>query len=181
MNIFVLNECPIESANEMCDKHVIKMPTESLQMISTCLDYYGFESPYRPVMLNHPCTMWARRSRQNMQWLVDHAYALCHTYTERYGKVHKVETTLDKYADEIAKLLDFLTDKGLTPFALAMPDEYKDYDSVTKSYQDYYLGDKWYFAEWRLGKPDWYPANHMSNKRKELEERRIKHVMDRKV
>ena len=62
-----------------------------------------------------------------------------------------------------------------------MPDEYKDYDNVTKSYQDYYLGDKWYFAEWRLGKPDWYPANHMSNKRKELEERRIKHVMDRKV
>ena len=157
MNIFVLNECPIESANEMCDKHVVKMPTESLQMISTCLDYYGFESPYRPVMLNHPCTMWARRSRQNMQWLVDHAYALCYTYTERYGKVHKVETTLDKYADEIAKLLDFLTDKGLTPFALAMPDEYKDPCAI-QAYRNYYCGDKLEFCTWTNRKaPNWWP------------------------
>ena len=37
MNIFVLNEDPIKSAQQMVDKHVVKMPVESLQMISTCL------------------------------------------------------------------------------------------------------------------------------------------------
>ena len=35
MNIFVLDNSPITSARMMIDKHVVKMPTESMQMIST--------------------------------------------------------------------------------------------------------------------------------------------------
>ena len=35
MNVFVLNESPELSAQEQCDKHVVKMPTESAQMLST--------------------------------------------------------------------------------------------------------------------------------------------------
>jgi len=33
MNIFVLDESPITSAEMMCDKHVVKMPVETAQML----------------------------------------------------------------------------------------------------------------------------------------------------
>ena len=99
MNIFVLDDCPVISAEQMLDKHVVKMPTESMQMISTCLDHMGYDSPYRPVMLNHPCTIWARESKDNMRWLIRHTSALCKEYTKRYNKRHKVEDTLEEYLD----------------------------------------------------------------------------------
>jgi hypothetical protein len=35
MNIFVLDQDPVVAAQMMCDEHIIKMPTESLQMLST--------------------------------------------------------------------------------------------------------------------------------------------------
>jgi len=53
MNIFCTDKSPVVSASNVIDKHVVKMPLESLQMMSTIADYLGFDSPYRPVMLNH--------------------------------------------------------------------------------------------------------------------------------
>ena len=35
MNIFALSKCPIESAQQMINKHVVKMPTETCQMLHT--------------------------------------------------------------------------------------------------------------------------------------------------
>ena len=164
MNIFVLNECPTISAQEMIDKHVVKMPTESMQMISTTLDYLGLPCPYRPVMLNHPCTIWARKSRNNFQWLVSHCLALCKEYTVRYNKTHKVELTLSEYADSIEKALDYLPREGLTPFAQAMPDSLKD-DDACIAYQNYYLHSKWPFASWKTERPTWWPHNHIKKMR----------------
>ncbi len=164
MNIFVLNECPTISAQEMIDKHVVKMPTESMQMISTTLDYLGLPCPYKPVMLNHPCTIWARKSRNNFQWLVSHCLALCKEYTVRYNKTHKVELTLSEYADSIEKALDYLPREGLTPFAQAMPDSLKD-DDACIAYQNYYLHSKWPFASWKTERPTWWPHDHIKKMR----------------
>ena len=49
MNIFALSKCPHESARQMLDKHIVKMPTETCQMLHTNIVYmklfdeYGFE------------------------------------------------------------------------------------------------------------------------------------------
>ena len=69
MNIFVLDEDPKVAASLVIDKHSVKMPLESMQMMSTIADHLGLDSPYDPVMLNHPCTIWARESRQNLRTL----------------------------------------------------------------------------------------------------------------
>tara|TARA_R110002050_G_scaffold164481_1_gene294567 strand:- start:23147 stop:23698 length:552 start_codon:yes stop_codon:yes gene_type:complete len=172
MNIFKLNECPTISAKEMIDKHVVKMPTESLQMISTCLHHYGFNSPYRPVMLNHPCTIWARESRDNMQWLVNHCIALCKEYTVRYGKEHKVERTVKQYDKFIVDMMNVLPNVGLTKFAQAMPDKYKN-ENACIAYQQYYLNEKWYFAEWKTQEPEWWPNEHIINMRLLMKQRSV--------
>jgi len=172
MNIFVLSDCPKVSAEMMCDKHIVKMATESMQMISTIMDLYGISSPMKPVMLNHPCTIWARMSSSNFNWLIDHTHAICKEYSYRYdGKVHKVEQYLNDYRESIDETSQLIKlDKGveLTEFAQAMPDKYKVKDDAVKAYRNYYLGDKWEFAQWKKGEPNWYPKNHFMIKKQEV-------------
>ena len=49
-----------------------------------------------------------------------------------------------------------IPDIGLTEFAQAMPDEFKDPDPVT-AYRKYYAGAKYRFATWKMRDiPQWY-------------------------
>tara|TARA_R100001510_G_C7582930_1_gene155272 strand:+ start:65 stop:589 length:525 start_codon:yes stop_codon:yes gene_type:complete len=172
MNIFVVDKCPITAAQMMIDKHVIKMATETLQMISTCLILRGFNAPYRKSFAYHPCTIWARHSKQNMEWLFTHAYALCQEYTIRYGKTHQVEKSLNLFHSEIELLIDYLPDLGLTEFAVAISDNMNcrqldgfDEMDVVEKYRQYYIHDKWWFASWKTKEPDWWPKNHIAKMR----------------
>ncbi len=152
MNIFVLDDNPVKAAYMMCDKHVVKMILESNQMLSTVAHTHGHMAPYRSTHANHPCTRWAGESLANWQWLIAHSRALCEEYTRRYGKIHKSQAVT-----EWAEALDIvLPDIGLTPFPLAMPDQYKTADPV-ESYRRYYAGEKSGFANWKTGNvPDWW-------------------------
>jgi len=155
MNIFILDKDPKMSAKMMVDKHIVKMPLESMQMISTCLRLRGFDAPYRSAFMYHPCTIWARESSQNMAWLVEHFKALCEEYTLRYGKTHKCEIVFSQYASEVNELIDYLPDKGLTPFVQAMPEPYQNND-VVKAYRTYYVNGKNHIADWKTEIPEWW-------------------------
>ena len=51
-----------------------------------------------------------------------------------------------------------LKDKGLTKFAQAMPDEYKN-ESATEAYRAYYKGEKSRIAKWtNADVPEWWTA-----------------------
>lgn len=140
MNIFVLDYCPTVAAQMQCDKHVVKMPLECAQMLSTVHRAYGSDEMalYRPTHKHHPCTLWASASRANYYWLYDHFKALSDEYTHRYGRVH---LSWRKLQDVVAHCPAQIIDDGLTPFAQAMPDEYKHDDAVT-AYRAYYVNDK---------------------------------------
>ena len=107
MNIFVTDPSPLKSAQCLPDKHVVKMPLESCQMLSIiCSKKWGHGygqlhrtngKPYKTdkgAFRNHPCTIWAMEHRLNTWWLLRHAIALCNEYTHRYGKVHSCEKTV---------------------------------------------------------------------------------------
>lgn len=141
MNIFVLDESPIVSAQEQCDKHVVKMIVESAQMLSTAhrmLDgeqerrrsksgktmskYWKLPDEregllYKAVHMGHPCTVWSMESRANYVWHYIHFVALCDEYQYRYGKKHLTDRTLSEALKQIPKNLH--GDKR-TPFKLAM-------------------------------------------------------------
>ena len=146
MNIFTLDENPRTSAKMMLDKHVVKMPTESLQMLFTIVDHVGLEAGWKPVMLNHPSTIWARESQQNFRWLREHTYALCREYTHRYSRIHKVEVLMNRYAEQMDEATWLLPDIGLTPFAIAISPHMEcrkadDFDGMTtiEKYRQYYF------------------------------------------
>lgn len=135
MNIFVLDIDPGRAAMLHTDKHVVKMVTESVQMLSTALHQNGQDGPYRKTHVNHPCTKWVSESYSNWVWLRELATHLGAEYTHRYGKVHKAAIVASHLPD-----ID-IADIGRTKFALAMPDQYKCDDPV-RAYRDYYLGEK---------------------------------------
>ena len=151
MNIFVLHEDPRVAAQMACDKHVIKMILESAQMLCTVAHANGFAAPYKATHKKHPCTLWLAKSKQNWRWLIDHALALCAEYTNRYGKVHKTQ----EHIEWCNSLNICLPVGGLTPFAQAMPEQYRN-SCVVKAYRAYYHGEKAKFATWKNGKPPWW-------------------------
>ena len=152
MNIFILSLKLLQCAQYHCDQHVIKMILESAQMLCTAVLLSGGKAGYRMVHAKHPCTLWALNSLSNWRWLRELAYELNDEYKYRY---HREE---DHKSVQVIKDLEEpnIPDKGLTPFAQAMPEEFKDPDAV-QAYRKYYAGAKFKFATWREREiPDWY-------------------------
>jgi hypothetical protein len=162
MNIFVLDEDPKQAARYHCDKHVVKMIVELYQQLGSAVIRSGATPELMPLTSkntplkggyhNHPCTRWCGDSRINYMWASTHALELCKEYTRRYNKIHSCEAGIRHLTD----MQHMVAGEGLTPFALAMPDEYKTNDAV-ESYRNYYLGAKKTFAKWKSGNlPYWW-------------------------
>ena len=173
MNIFVLSEDPVKAAQMQCDKHVVKMVIEEGQILATthrvldgqiflrkgkkkmvteyCLDWLDGSLP-KATHVNHPCVKWARESSENYNWLYQHFVALLLEFEFRYGHEHSYE----KYVDFLKNLPENISRKELTPFAQAMPEEYKN-KNVVVAYRNYYLGEKLRFAKWNHKRetPNW--------------------------
>ena len=154
MNIFILDEDIDKCAQYHIDAHSGKMQLESAQMLCTIhwIDkFLGYvprkltsdewatisarkqDEPrhfaYLPTMYNHPCTIWARTSQQNYEWLWCYSHALNQEHIYRGGADHK------SFREVISQLPDIFlpTEPGLTPFAQAMPDELKS-DEIRRSF-----------------------------------------------
>jgi Pyrimidine dimer DNA glycosylase len=136
MNIFVLDNDPVVAASYYIDKHCVKMPLEIAQLLCTTINLQGVETPYKPTHINHPCSVWLRESLANWNWLVRHGIAVSEEYTRRYGKRHKSQDVIEWCAENLPKLNDI----GLTNFAQAMPEEYKN-DNVVIIQNNPYWGD----------------------------------------
>jgi len=111
--------------------------------------------PYLPIKshLNHPCTIWARTSRSNWEYLFDLIKRINEEYMYRYesNSEHKTYENLKNLMPP-----SNLKDKGLKIPPLAMPDEYKE-KSVVESYRSYYRNEKEEIAEWtKRDKPLWF-------------------------
>lgn len=154
MNIFVLDEDPLLCAQAHVDKHVVKMPLETAQILSTGLAHYNApqENLYRPTHKKHPCTLWAQATAANFMWLVQLGFALCDEYTYRYGKEHASKRIIKVAGDQVGAI----PTGPITPFAQAVPEDLRNENAVT-AYRDYYRRDKAYISGWKnRSKPFWF-------------------------
>jgi hypothetical protein len=147
MNIFVLHTNPTICAKWHVDRHIVKMPLESAQMLCTALNINGVKSPYKSAHINHPCSIWVRQSFDNYMWLCTLAKELCKEYTFRYGKIHACQSVIDYAIENVPDIPKI----GLTPFALAMDDVYK-LENPILSYQNYYIKGKAHLHSWKKRK-----------------------------
>jgi hypothetical protein len=176
MNIFVTSNSPIESAQNLCDKHLPKLVVENFQMLTCAVIRYNAPVELLPLTKSgnpakggyhrHPCSVWAGDSRANFNWLSNHAKETCKEYTFRFGKTHFCEKGIDKLSS-----LDYLIPDGeLTPFAVAISQDslcrqVPDFESfsVVNKYRTYYIKDKASFAKWTHGRnqPEWFEKHSL--------------------
>ena len=100
MNIFATHQDPYLSAKVLPDKHIVKMPLESCQMLAIIYSKWYYDwgtlpkadgTPYatkKGAFRNHPSTKWAGSSIYNTAWLIQHGCCLADEYQRRYGKIH---------------------------------------------------------------------------------------------
>ena len=175
MNIFVTDPDPIQSALNLPDKHIVKMPLETCQMLAIIYSdwYYGVGqlhkldgTPYRTAhgaFRNHPCTQWAAANQYNLAWLICHGYALCDEYYARYGKLHTCQDVIQQ-ADRIYhRSFDIASlsyaSRKVTSFTRAMPDYLKsDFTITTITAYQRYLNTKPWLASNYLRIPSRKPS-----------------------
>jgi len=157
MNLFILSLIQKEIAEWMFDKHVSKILIEAVQMLCTALHVLEpdvHSGIYKMTHKNHPVTIWCRSSNDNFEWTLKLIDCLHEEWQFRYKhtKIHK-SYLVAMYLKEHVPSNFIMT--GLTPFALAMPKEYKRDDPV-ESYRLYYQS-KHSIASWKnRNKPEWF-------------------------
>jgi len=166
MNLFILSLIQKEIAQFMMDKHVSKILLEAVQMLCSAKrmldpDDEGNHKLYKLAHKNHPVTIWCRKSKENFMWTLELIEELHNEWRYRYGhsesKNHK-SYLVAMYLKENIPSHDKFEEKGITPFALVMPDIYKCDDPVI-SYRNYYMSEeKQKIATWKKKreKPHWY-------------------------
>ena len=174
MNIFVTDPNPLTSAQVLPDKHVVKMPLETCQMLAVVYSKWYFDwgndllpkkdgTPYnteKGAFRGHPCTVWAAENIANTAWLIAHGFGLLQEYTYRYGKIHSCQTALNAaekvFGEKTGRTL--LCCKSATPFAFAGPDEFK-YDKTIDVFTAYkrYIASKSWVSNNYIRKPNRKP------------------------
>jgi hypothetical protein len=169
MNIFILNEDPKLAAIDHCDKHVVKMHVEGVQMLVSVLQRYNTNPAvytkggkiHKGGYANHPCTLWAGDSLANFKWLLEYTEALCREHTHRYGTYpvsYDQCETIRSYLPLMELIFKHNGRLFHTPFAQAMPDEYRNRMDAVAAYREYYVKDKAAIAKWDKNRPapEWY-------------------------
>lgn len=177
MNIFYLSTDPVESAQYMVDKHVVKMILESAQLLCTAhrvLDGHEIVEKsktgrnvkrwklldsrdpilYSATHVNHPSAVWVREAVENYNWLYDHFHALGQEYTYRYGKRHKC------FTGDLSVTLS-APPHGLREFDFTTPPSAMDKKYIVSTnpidnYRNYYRFGKSHIHSWKhRNPPDW--------------------------
>ena len=153
MNIFVLSKDVREAAQWHVNRHVVKMPLETAQMLFTALSLNGDSNvEYKPAFHKHPCTVWAAATRANFEWLCSLGIELCSEYTYRYEREHASEKVIRNCYQKYYRV----PAGAFTSFAQAMPIEYKG-ECAVSAYRMYYVKDKSHLAFWKKrDRPCWF-------------------------
>ena len=154
MNIFGIDTDTTSCATYHTDRHIVKMPLETAQMVSFVYyhkDLWDGEVPN--LLMNfsaghdkHPCSLWLRESLVNFLWTCEFGIKLIEEYRFRYDsqKHERCKMIFEWSLDNLPNL----PVAEFTPFAKAMPEEYK-VDCSIESYRNYYKLGKSELHQWK--------------------------------
>lgn len=163
MNRFIVDHHPDAIARSLCDQHIVKMPLEETQMLSTAVRHYAGDEYadiaglYRKAHFNHPCTKWARETRGNYTFALKLLEAMLAEYTHRYGKTHKCALLVP-----VLRLsTKYIPEGSMTkhPQCFGENTHLRDEDEAwpVSAYRKFYQQTKTAFARYERGRaaPEW--------------------------
>jgi len=176
MNIFVTNDDPVLAARDLCDQHVrSKMQIEGAIMLAHAFSQDLLNHPSTPRTQSgkprksgkgyakHQCSIWARESKANFEWLADHTLEMFDERMYRWpgSNEHFTKTFITWCKQNIHNTN--IEQTALTPYAVAINADSNcrkltgfDQLSVVEQYRLFIIHDK-EFATWtERPKPDWY-------------------------
>lgn len=138
-----------ESARLQDDLRVIKMATESCQLLGAVALLYGMDSnrPHQTVAkshMKHPSTLWTAASSANYEALLYHTECLITECYDRFnrpdGYYKKWEASMDSYHEWFLFGTRKFPEHDPTPLPLCMgtAPQYINENDVVGSYQRYY-------------------------------------------
>lgn len=171
MNIFFLDSDPEKSAEYHCDKHVVKMLLEIVQLLFTAHHVLGTPKElleYKPISnIKHPMCIWIIKSSENYKYAAVLGLCLSKEYTYRYKKIHSCDKHIKwlinnipnipctthvlqiEYSDKTVLSKNNISKiPGMTRIPLCMPEDSIKNNNTIESYRKYYLLHKVYFAKW---------------------------------
>jgi hypothetical protein len=142
MNIFALDRDPEVSARYYGNIHLNKIFLEITQMLANCFsDEHLQSAPYteagtvrKKSHINHPVSIWMRKSKSNLQWAIEHALSLEQERLYRGFNPHKSMKFLKWCIDNINK--SFVPEGSQTDFAVAISN-----DMICRSHPDFNKSD----------------------------------------
>jgi hypothetical protein len=176
MNIFVTNDDPVLAARDLCDQHVkSKMQIEGAIMLAHAFPQEVLDHPSTPRTktgkprrsgkgyAKHQCSIWARETKDNFMWLVDH------TLEQFNERMVRLPNANEHFTREFIVWCKnnlhntTMTKSGLTEYAIAISSDcdcrklpnFESLSTVDK-YRSYIIHDK-PFATWtNREKPVWF-------------------------
>ena len=176
MNIFELHTNPSECAEMHCDKHIVKMPIEYAQLLSTAhrvldgTEYIGETKTgrrakrwrldderedvlYKASHIKHPDGLWVRQTSGNYYKLYFLYMATLAEFKYRYGKIHGAS----KPSIALMRAPNNIPSTKETEIPQAMPEYCKVKGNPIKAYRNYYINEKKRFATWKNKEiPQWF-------------------------
>jgi hypothetical protein len=161
VNIFALDPDPRRCAQAHANTHVVKMPTEMGQMMSTALrgvvssDLADSLGVYRVTHPRHPSTLWVGETRDNWLWGTELLAELCAEYRHRYGRHRGEGHATARLIPTFQAAAHHIPPGPLTPWAMALPDDLKRHHPVL-AYRHYYVRDKAHLLKYRDREPPFW-------------------------
>lgn len=162
MNIFVFSFRVAANAESYCDQHVIKIILEITQLLYCTVWMFAPDlmerapnGGYKKTHVNHPINVWVRRSEKNWLWALSMGLALCDEFNYRgfkKGEDHLCKKHLLWLQRQHKKGRLSFEEVDYTPFAQAMPEEYKIPGDTRSAYKRYVREKK---SSFKRGEPRW--------------------------
>ncbi len=154
MNIFILDWNIYKNVQYYGNKHVIKMITESAQILSSAIHLSNTElneNVYKLTHQHHPCVKWVTESLSNWMWLKQLVIELNKEYVYRYNK----NVNHLAYEKVLTYPIPNLNDIGPTPFKIVVKDKINN--NVVDCYRYSYMTNKRHLAIWKKREtPKWF-------------------------
>lgn len=163
MNLFYLDHNLNKCVQYHCDKHVVKMITETAQLISNVHRICSgnkvipdFVMQFDKRHANSPHAKWLRESVYNYNFICKFGLELYYEYQFRYNNPEKHQRALKIFLWSLDTKPKLPSSEFVLP-PIVMKDNFKINNNIVLSYRNLYMTEKRHFMSWtKRKKPIWY-------------------------